>query len=130
LIDGYGNYGKHSRKIADQEEGGFPLSLSLSLSMCSFSWSTNQRRSLLAPLIREYDCHSEQQTDCCKGDETVKRDGDRTEERERKTNKQNNGRKLCRPFNKVKEMATQTSRERNVRDALEREREGKQRKLW
>ncbi len=43
--------------------------------------------------------------------------------RERKTNKQNNGRKLCRPFNKVKEMATQTSRERNVRDALERERE-------
>jgi hypothetical protein len=69
------------------EEGGFPLSLSLS--MCSFSRSRNQRRSLLAPLIREYDCHSEQQTDCCKGDETVKRDGDRTEEREREREKTN-----------------------------------------
>jgi hypothetical protein len=40
-------------------------------------------------LIREYDCHSEQQTDCCKGDETVKRDGDRTEEREREREKTN-----------------------------------------
>jgi len=130
LIDGHGNHGRHSRNIGDQEEGGFSLSLSLSLSlsMCSFSWSTNQRTSLLAPLIREYDCHSEQQTDCCKEDETVERWRQNRREREKKkTNKQSNGRKLCPPFNKVKEMATQTNkqagRERNVRDALERERE-------
>jgi hypothetical protein len=40
-------------------------------------------------LIREYDCQSEQQTDCCKGDETVNRDDDRTEERERKKKQKN-----------------------------------------
>jgi hypothetical protein len=35
----------------------------------------------------------------------------REREREKQTNKQSNGRKLCRPFNKVKEMATQTNKQ-------------------
>jgi hypothetical protein len=61
----------------------------------------------------------------------LSRDGDRTGERERKkkTNKQSNGRKLCPPFNKVKEMATQTNKQTNrqgekcERCTRERERE-------
>jgi hypothetical protein len=133
---GHGNHGRHSRKIGDQEEGGFPLSLSVSVSLCAHSHGTQIKGEVYSHL---WSVWSESMTVIQNNRPIVvkemklSRDGDRTEERERErekqTNKQSNGRKLCRPFNKLKEMATQTNKQTNKqgekceRCTRERERE-------